>query len=63
MVHIRMSLQTMSFQTMLAYSMGLDARKPVFGGGGGGVANNKGAFASAQSNQRFVIRYLESIIC
>ena len=29
--------------------MGLDARKPVFGGRGGGAANNKGADQPAHS--------------
>ena len=47
--------------------MGLDARKPVFvGGGGGGVANNTGADQPAHTRSlisAFVIRVLESIIC
>ena len=47
--------------------MGLDARKPVLGGeGGGGVANNTGADQPAHLRSvisAFVILYLESIKC
>ena len=45
----------------VSYQMGLDARKPVFGG----FANNKGADQPAHTRSlisTFVIRYLESII-
>ena len=45
--------------------MGLVARKPVFVGGGGGVANNNGAVQSALTRSlisTFVIRFSESII-
>ena len=38
--------------------MGLDARKPVFGG----FANNKGADPPAQTDQRLCYLLLESVI-
>ena len=47
-------------------NMGLDARNSVFGGGGGGGGEQhmrRPAFASAQSDERLFIRFLESIIC
>ena len=46
----------------MVHHLGLDARKPVFGG----VANNTGADQPAHPRSlisAFVIRYLESIIC
>ena len=45
--------------------MGPDARKPVLGGGGVGVANNTGADKPVHPRSlisAFVIRFLESII-
>ena len=45
--------------------MGRNTRKPVFGGGGG-FANNTGAYQPAHPRSlisAYVIRFLESIIC
>ena len=42
--------------------MGLDSRKPVLGGGGGGVANNRGADQPAHPRSlisAFVISFLK----